>query len=80
MTKQVGAAEFRNDCLQLLDQMAEGGEPVTITKRGQPVAVLMPIEHAPGRPLFGAMAGTVLRFDDPFAPAADADAWDAARE
>ena len=47
-------------------------EPVTITKRGKPVAVLSPVK-TDDKPvsIWGAMRGTVLRYDDPFAPAVD---------
>ena len=36
----IGAAEFRAKCLQLLDELDEDG--ITITKRGKPVAQLVP--------------------------------------
>jgi prevent-host-death family protein len=77
MSKSIGAAEFRNSCLQLLEQLAQDREPVTITKRGQPIAVLSPVETAPRKPLFGAMAGTVLHYSEPFGPAVEPEAWDA---
>lgn len=80
MSKHIGAAEFRNSCLQILEQLAQDRQPVTITKRGQPVAVLSPVAgDAPRKALFGAMAGTVLRLDEPFAPAGEPDAWDVHR-
>lgn len=78
MSKHIGAAEFRNSCLQILDQMTQDREPVTITKRGQPVAVLSPAdEPSPRKALFGALAGTVLRYDEPTAPVIDPGSWDA---
>ena len=36
----VGAGEFKAKCLELMDRVAESGEPIIITKRGKPVAVL----------------------------------------
>ena len=42
MTKMVGAAEFKAKCLRLIDEMQTDGEPITITKRGKPVATLSP--------------------------------------
>jgi prevent-host-death family protein len=38
----VGATDFKAHCLSLLDQVEETGEPITITRRGYPVAVLHP--------------------------------------
>ncbi|MDE2973431.1 MAG: type II toxin-antitoxin system Phd/YefM family antitoxin [Gemmatimonadota bacterium] len=74
--KTVGAAEFKARCLRLIKQMNQDGEPVTVTNRGRPVAILSPIpEQAPSASIIGAMAGTVLAYDDPLAPAADPADW-----
>lgn len=55
----VSAAEFKAHCLRLMDQVAAGGEPLTITKRGRPVARLVAPEPEPSRAsLFGYMAGS----------------------
>lgn len=73
----IGAAEFKAKCLNLIDQMGADGEPITITKRGKPVAVLSPVPDAAGHAsIIGAMKGSVLMFDDPFSPVAAADEWD----
>ncbi|MDF1633522.1 type II toxin-antitoxin system Phd/YefM family antitoxin [Mycoplana sp. MJR14] len=79
MTKSVAATEFKATCLRLIDEMNADGEPVVITRHGKPVAVLSPAVPAEGKSVFGALKGSVLRYDDPFAPAADADDWAAAR-
>jgi prevent-host-death family protein len=42
MKKTMGAAEFKEKCLALLD--AVGPEGVIITKHGRPVAKLIPVE------------------------------------
>lgn len=56
----ITAAEFKAHCLQLMDQVAAGGEPITITKRGKPVARLVAVEPPAERgTLFGYMAGTI---------------------
>ncbi len=78
--KSVGAAEFKAKCLHLIDQMGDDGEPIIITKRGKPVALLTPASEKTDRPsIIGAMKGTVLHYDDPFQPAIDAEEWDATR-
>jgi len=38
----VSATDFKAQCLALLDQVEETGQPITITRRGYPVAVLHP--------------------------------------
>lgn len=73
----VAAARFKAECLRLIDEMNETGEPVTITRRGKPVAVLSPIQPAPARTLIGASRGVVTRYDGPFEPAADEGDWTA---
>lgn len=40
--KTIGAAEFKAHCLQILDEV--GPEGIVITKRGKPVAMLIPPE------------------------------------
>ncbi|HYC64721.1 MAG TPA: type II toxin-antitoxin system prevent-host-death family antitoxin, partial [Reyranellaceae bacterium] len=35
MTKTINAAAFKARCLALIDQVAESGEPITVTKRGK---------------------------------------------
>lgn len=40
----IGAGEFKQKCLALIDQVAATGAPVIISKYGKPVARLMPLE------------------------------------
>ncbi|MCY4592866.1 MAG: type II toxin-antitoxin system Phd/YefM family antitoxin [Alphaproteobacteria bacterium] len=41
--KTIGAAKFKEQCLVLLDDL--GGDGLVITKRGKPVAHLLPYER-----------------------------------
>src|SRR6266853_5867885 len=44
-TSEIGAAEFKAKCLQLLDEISEHKrDAIIITKRGKPVARLCPID------------------------------------
>jgi prevent-host-death family protein len=55
----IPAGQFKAKCLQIMDQVARSRQPVTITKRGKPVAKIVPAdEPAELEPLFGYMAGT----------------------
>lgn len=74
---KVAAGEFKAKCLKLMDAVARTREPIIITKRGQPVAKLLPAdEPEPRRPLFGYMAGTAqIRGDIVRSPHLD---WSAA--
>ena len=53
----VAAGVFKAQCLKLMDRVAETKEPITVTKRGKPVARLVPVEPARKRPLFGYLQG-----------------------
>jgi prevent-host-death family protein len=56
--RRVAAANFKANCLRLMDEVARQRRPIVITKRGKPVAKLMPVEEE-GIDLFGRMAGTI---------------------
>lgn len=77
-SKHIGAAQFKAECLRVIEQMNKDHEPVTITRRGKPVAELRPVATAKASSIIGALRGSVGRYDDPFAPATDAADWDAA--
>jgi prevent-host-death family protein len=79
MSKRIGAAAFKANCLRILDEVERSGEPVTVTKRGRPVAELKPVKKRERRSIIGAMRGTVLRYDRPFDPAIEPDEWHANR-
>ena len=41
---EIAAGEFKAQCLALLDEVAETGREIIVTKRGKPVAKVVPIE------------------------------------
>lgn len=55
---EIPAGEFKAKCLKLMDTVSRKREAIVITKRGRPVAKLVPVDE-PGKPkpLFGYMAG-----------------------
>ena len=80
MKKTIAAAAFQAKCLRIINEMGENGEPVTITNRGRPVALLSPVRPERESPsIIGAMEGSVLAYDDPFQPAADPSDWNTLR-
>ena len=52
--KQIAAAKFKEQCLAILDDVAEEG--IVITKHGRPVAKLIPI-RAESASLIGSLKG-----------------------
>ena len=51
MTKEVvSISKFKATCLALLDKVNKSGQPILVTKRGQPVALISPLSH-PEKPV-----------------------------
>lgn len=77
--KTISASEFKAKCLAILDEVKRTGEPVTILKRGKPVAQLLPpVPREAAYPQY-ALRGTVEIHGDIIEPPLPADAWDAER-
>ena len=53
IVRSLPAGEFKAHCLALLDEVAATGQALTVTKRGKPVARLVPVEVP--RPLLGSV-------------------------
>jgi prevent-host-death family protein len=53
---RIPATEFKAKCLDLMDRVAERRDTYVITKRGKPVAKLVPADPPRKRSLFGCMA------------------------
>lgn len=66
-TREIAAGEFKARCLALMDEVGETGGEYVITKRGVPVARLLParIER---RPLLGSLKGSVKTRGDIVSP------------
>ncbi len=63
----MAATEFRAKCLGLIDEVAETGREIVITKRGKPVARLVPFREKP-KTLFGLDRGRMKILGDITAP------------
>ena len=67
MQEKIGAGEFKAKCLALLDEVQRQRKEVVITKRGKPVAKLVPVNERP--PTFiGSMKGTMEILGDIVSP------------
>ena len=47
-SRTIEVSEFEATCLKLMDEVAESGEGIVITKNGQPVSRLVPYRETPG--------------------------------
>ena len=59
---QIPAGEFKAKCLQLMDLVDSKRVEIEITKRGHPIARLVPIEK--NEKLFGCLEGSVTYHTD----------------
>jgi len=73
----VPAGRFKAQCLSLIDQVNRTHQVITITKRGKPVARLVPLEAEKPRKLFGYLKGHVVEEGDIVSPTGEA--WEAER-
>ncbi len=71
----VGATEFKARCLELMDRVAEGRETYVITKRGKPVAKLVPADPPARKSVFGCMADQTEFVGDLDQPAWSEEEW-----
>jgi prevent-host-death family protein len=75
--KTVAVAQFKATCLRLLEEVRRG-HPILVTKRGKPIAQILPPPPAAGA-WRGSMKGTGKIVGDIVAPASNPDDWSALR-
>lgn len=54
--QKIAAAQFKAQCLAVMDQVSQSGRSVVITKHGKPVVKLVPVSEGEDE-IFGALAG-----------------------
>lgn len=66
---QVGSAEFKARCLELVEHVREARAEYIVTRHGVPVARLVPVDPTDEpASLLGSMAGSVIDYERPFDP------------
>jgi prevent-host-death family protein len=64
----ISAAEFKTNCLSLMDEVRDKGVAFIITKHNQPVARLVPVVDEAGNKFIGRGAGMIVVSGDIVAP------------
>ncbi len=67
MNEKIPAGEFKAKCLQVIDEVQRLRTPIIITKRGKPVAKLVPLDEHP-ESFIGSMKGTMEVIGDIISP------------
>jgi prevent-host-death family protein len=76
--KYMPAGEFKARCLRVMEDVKKYRTPVVITKKGRPVAKLVPPDEPP-TDIFGCMTGTAKIVGDIESPLLPPEAWEAVR-
>ena len=74
--KSMSAGEFKTHCLRVMEEVRRHREAVLVTKRGVPIAKLVPADEA-NQEIFGCMVGTAEITGDIEAPVVAARTWKA---
>ncbi len=76
--KRIAAGKFKAQCLAVMETVRKTREPVVITKRGRPVAKLVPADTAPDD-FLGRLRGVMKIVGDIESPIEPPEAWDVRR-
>ncbi len=74
--KKMPAGKFKAHCLKVMEDVRATREPVLITKRGRPVAKLIPAD-ASSDDFIGRLEGVVRIVGDIESPVEPAESWEA---
>jgi prevent-host-death family protein len=72
--KTMAAGEFKVHCLKVMDEVQSKRQAVLITKRGKPVAKLVPVEKKKDD-IFGFFKGKIKVTGDVVSPALSPEEW-----
>jgi prevent-host-death family protein len=76
----VAISDFKARCLKILDQVKKTGTPILVTKRGEPIAmVVAPPPPKNDATWLGAFAGTAEIKGDIISPVSDGREWEVFR-
>lgn len=76
---QIQISEFKATRFAVLDRVARTGESVVVTRRGIPIARIVPPAPNPAASWLGSMKGSVTIRGDIVAPATDPSLWEVLR-
>ena len=75
MDRKINATAFKARCLALIDEVAETGQPITVTKRGKAKVQIVAVREKP-KTLIGALKGSFEIVGDITGPVFDESDWD----
>lgn len=78
--ESIAISRFKATCLGLLERVRKTGQPILVTKRGKPIAQVLPppAPESAKKSAFGCMRGTSEQLGDIVAPVSEED-WEVLR-
>jgi prevent-host-death family protein len=76
--KTMSISEFKTHCLQVFGRVARTKETVVVTKRGKPLAEVVPFRHGDELPVPGRLSETLVFEEDIVSPLGESD-WSACK-
>jgi prevent-host-death family protein len=77
--RTIPAGKFKANCLAIMDEVQKKRQPVLITKRGKPVAKLVPATSGAKDDFFDSWKDKLKITGDIISPAFDLDEWEMER-
>jgi prevent-host-death family protein len=79
--QEIAISKFKATCLAVLERVKKTGEPVIVTRFGQPIARIEPLGlQPPKRIKLGGGVGTMRILGDIVGPISDSSDWEAAQD
>jgi prevent-host-death family protein len=78
--KEVAISVFKAKCLALLDEVEKTKQPLRVTRRGKPVAEVVPPTPIYNANWMGSMKDQIQILGDIISPATDPDEWEVLRD
>jgi prevent-host-death family protein len=78
--KQIAVSTFKAKCLAILDEIYKTKRPVQVTRRGKPIAEVIPPSTVTPQDWMGSMKSKMEIIGDIVSPATDPDEWEVLRD
>ena len=78
--KEVAISEFKAKCLAIFDEVQKTRQPVRVTRRGKPIAEVVPPSPTAVKDWMGFMKGKMKIVGDIVSPASDPEDWEVLRD
>jgi antitoxin (DNA-binding transcriptional repressor) of toxin-antitoxin stability system len=78
--EEIAISKFKATCLAVLERVRKTGQPIRVTRFGQPIAEIKPPSPPQPPRRFGHRVGTGVILGDIVGPIGDESDWEAAQE